>query len=96
MSLNRRVYAWLLGPGEFPSNYSWKAHPGCEAIRELLYPNTQLAVDLTRAYKVMVSLLDHPVLGPALLAEVFEDFLRSWHQHSKYLLDSTATEVILE
>ncbi|RKO87523.1 Dopey, N-terminal-domain-containing protein, partial [Blyttiomyces helicus] len=91
MSLNRRLYAWLLGAADvkaLPPTYKavlvasmreWKAH----------------AIDLsetTKPYKVMISLLDKAEIGQPVLDEIFVDII--WSLKGKCESSPHAAELI--
>lgn len=84
MSLNRRLYAWLLG-GEGNSQTQliyfnqFAEKPATQAIRSMLQENTQIqdTVNQQRPYKILISLMDKWELGQPIVNNIFIDALNS-------------------
>ncbi|CAO3632308.1 unnamed protein product [Cunninghamella echinulata] len=100
MSLNRRLYAWLLGSDSSSQNqlkyfhlYSEKA--ATQAIRHLFfisrdtyhYQDTQTPtyiLDAQKPYKILISLMDKWEIGQPIVNNVFTDSLLSLQGYSKH------------
>ncbi|CAO3630393.1 unnamed protein product [Cunninghamella blakesleeana] len=100
MSLNRRLYGWLLGSDSNSQNqlkyfhlYSEKA--ATQAIRHLFfmsqdayqYQDTQTGnyiLDAQKPYKILISLMDKWEIGQPIVNNVFTDSLVSLQRHSKH------------
>lgn len=109
MSLNRRLYGWLLGSDSNSQNqlkyfhlYSEKA--ATQAIRHLFfmsrdayqYQDTQATnyiLDAQKPYKMLISLMDKWEIGQPIVNNVFTDSLVSLQRHSKH--ESIEQEVII-
>lgn len=109
MSLNRRLYAWLLGSDSSSQNqlkyfhlYAEKA--ATQAIRHLFfisrdayhYQNSQTPtyiLDAQKPYKILISLMDKWEIGQPIVSNVFTDSLLSLQGYSKY--ESIEQEVII-
>ncbi|RCI05672.1 hypothetical protein CU098_013294, partial [Rhizopus stolonifer] len=89
MSLNRRLYAWLLGNDTktqmaYFSQYAEKA--ATHAIRSMLQQQQQRQQDVEhqqRPYKILISLMDKWELGQPIVNNVFLDSLASLKQQQK-------------
>lgn len=84
MSLNRRLYAWLLGSEgnsqaqlTYFSTYAEK--PAIQAVRGMLQENhsSSAAVNAQRPYKILISLMDKWELGQPIVNNIFIDSLTS-------------------
>ena len=77
MSLNRRLYAWLLGSEAgnaqvaYFSTYAEK--PAIQAVRGMLHDKT----NPQKPYKILISLMDKSELGQPIVNHVFIDALTS-------------------
>ncbi|KAM3578985.1 hypothetical protein VKS41_008521 [Umbelopsis sp. WA50703] len=95
MSLNRRLYAWLLGPEETPRaqlNYILThAHrPFVQAINVLFtdsfshrQDNEDAVYDVQRPYRILVSLMDKWEVGQPVLNSIFLDVARCLKKESE-------------
>ena len=96
MSLNRRLYAWILGPDESPRaqlNYMLThAHqPFVQAINSLFIESIsrkqdgdELALyDGQRPYRILVSLMDKWEVGQPVLNTIFLDVVRCLKKESQ-------------
>lgn len=93
MSLNRRLYAWLLGDqGSSQANIIYFGAFGekaaSQAIRALLFSSTDpsahrlldqdaLVIEAQRPYKILISLLDKWEIGQPVVQNIFVDALIS-------------------
>ncbi|KAL9539118.1 hypothetical protein MBANPS3_010455 [Mucor bainieri] len=90
MSLNRRLYAWLLGPeGTTQAQVlyfnTFAEKPATQAVRGMLQTQQQLSDTTTtaldseqqRPYKILISLMDKWELGQPIVNNVFVDALIS-------------------
>ncbi|KAH6562158.1 hypothetical protein BASA83_005784 [Batrachochytrium salamandrivorans] len=80
MSLNRRLYSWILGSIESPLRYvSENIASVTQSLRIMFYADDLLLpiAELSRPYKITISLLDKPELGPLIMDTLFLDILRS-------------------
>jgi Dopey, N-terminal len=106
MSLNRRLYAWILGPDELSRaqlNYMLThAHqPFVQAINSLFRESIsrkqdgeELALnDGQRPYRMLVSLMDKWEVGQPVLNTIFLDVIRCLKKESQ--LPEFNTEVLL-
>ncbi|XP_075718187.1 protein DOP1A isoform X2 [Rhinoderma darwinii] len=101
MSLNRRLYAWLLGPrstrqsnpeehasyyfNTFSKDLLVQAMVGILQGKELSRENS-LMQDL-KPFRILISLLDKPELGPAILEDVLIEVFRTLYTQCKAELD---------
>ncbi|XP_063772963.1 protein dopey-1 isoform X2 [Pseudophryne corroboree] len=101
MSLNRRLYAWLLGPrsvrqrnpeehasyyfSSFSKELLVQAMVGILQGKELSRENS-LMQDL-KPFRILISLLDKPELGPAILEDVLIEVFRTLYTQCKAELD---------
>lgn len=95
MSLNRRLYAWLLGPDETPraqlSYILTHAHkPFVQAINALFtdsfshrHDNDDAVFDVQRPYRILVSLMDKWEVGQPVLNSIFLDVARCLKKESE-------------
>lgn len=76
ISLNRRLYAWLLGPSDEEATQQsyFQAH-ALESVRQALQDSLAQPVATPRPYKILVSLMDkQPVAQPLMQAMVLDVF----------------------
>ncbi|XP_066461074.1 protein dopey-1 isoform X2 [Eleutherodactylus coqui] len=101
MSLNRRLYAWLLGPrstrqsnpeehasyyfNTFSKDLLVQAMVGILQGKELTMEKS-LMQDL-KPFRILISLLDKPELGPAILEDVLIEVFRTLYTQCKAELD---------
>lgn len=101
MSLNRRLYAWLLGPrstrqsnpeehacyyfNTFSKELLVQAMVGILQGKEMSRENS-LMQDL-KPFRILISLLDKPELGPAILEDVLIEVFRTLYTQCKAELD---------
>lgn len=96
MSLNRRLYAWILGPDESPRaqlNYMLThAHrPFVQAINSLFIESISrkqdgdelASYDGQRPYRILVSLMDKWEVGQPVLNTIFLDVVRCLKKESQ-------------
>ncbi|KAJ3289691.1 hypothetical protein HK104_007293 [Borealophlyctis nickersoniae] len=82
MSLNRRLYSWLLGGSEGNMMAPANREVLVAALRTMFFaPNTELS-ELTKPYKVLISLMDRQEIGQAALDQIFIDIL--WSLREQY------------
>nr|KAF6341130.1 DOP1 leucine zipper like protein A [Myotis myotis] len=101
MSLNRRLYAWLLGPRstrhsnpeEHATYYftTFSKELLVQAMVGILHMNglgeeTTLTQDL-KPFRILISLLDKPELGPVILEDVLIEVFRTLYSQCKAELD---------
>ncbi|XP_053143077.1 protein dopey-1 isoform X2 [Hemicordylus capensis] len=101
MSLNRRLYAWLLGPRstrhsnpeEHATYYfnTFSKEMLVQAMVGILQVNghgkeSTLMQDL-KPFRILISLLDKPELGPVILEDVLIEVFRTLHTQCKAELD---------
>lgn len=78
MSLNRRLYIWLLGPDE-KSDYfpKYSLRPLTNALRKLLLVQGNLQSDPIRVSKISLALLDKWEVGGHVVPELFTPILET-------------------
>lgn len=87
MSLNRRLYAWLLGPGETPAEQSayFAKYTLASAVKVLseMFFDTHSGDQLHfgRPYKILVSLLDKSEIGGPVSEQIFFPIIISLKIH---------------
>ncbi|KAJ3054289.1 hypothetical protein HK097_002171 [Rhizophlyctis rosea] len=96
MSLNRRLYSWLLGNTEENEKEKAAETPKHEkeivmlldnqeavtnALRTMFLAGSNEAGDLTKPYKILISLMDKPEIGQTVLERLFFDILWSLREH---------------
>ncbi|KAJ3040698.1 hypothetical protein HDV00_010591 [Rhizophlyctis rosea] len=96
MSLNRRLYSWLLGKGEENEKEKSMIQANQDALVAALRtmfmtPSTEVT-ELTKPYRVLISLMDRPEIGQAVLDHIFFDMLSSLREHCS--TTSHATELL--
>ncbi|RUP50361.1 Dopey, N-terminal-domain-containing protein [Jimgerdemannia flammicorona] len=87
MSLNRRLYAWLLGPtdiadqqsGQFSSRRGRPAFVA--ALRGLFFSQAGGVADAQRPYKILISLMDKWEIGQPVVQDLFVDIVISLKGH---------------
>ncbi|KAF8924042.1 hypothetical protein BGZ58_002248, partial [Dissophora ornata] len=83
MSLNRRLYAWLLGPQEGEKKvFDGSAKSALIAgLQSILLSDVEELQENQKPYRVFVSLLDEWDIGHPVIEAVFLDALRSLKRH---------------
>ncbi|KAF9581925.1 hypothetical protein BGW38_000888, partial [Lunasporangiospora selenospora] len=83
MSLNRRLYAWLLGAQEGKRKvFDGPAKAALIAgLQSILFSNEEELLESQKPYKVFVSLLDEWEIGGPVIQSVFLDALTSLKRH---------------
>ncbi|KAI9032772.1 Dopey, N-terminal-domain-containing protein [Phycomyces nitens] len=102
MSLNRRLYAWVLGTEQSSQSqlayfYSFAEKAATQAIRGLisvtnhntLVPYDGLVADTQRPYKILISLMDKWEIGQPIVNNIFIDSLVSLQGHVKRGIHTT-------
>ncbi|KAL1915944.1 uncharacterized protein VTP21DRAFT_6332 [Calcarisporiella thermophila] len=86
MSLNRRLYGWLLGPHdqnnqqqEYFSKYA--REPLTIALRRLFFAAEGDLAEGQRPYKIIVSLMDRGEIGQPIVQDLIVDVLQSLRGH---------------
>ncbi|KAI9357017.1 Dopey, N-terminal-domain-containing protein [Zopfochytrium polystomum] len=75
MSLNRRLYSWLLGSSpDLPPDHCKTI---AEALKVMFSEPSENIADIGRPYKIMLSLLDKAEIGRPVLDEVFLHIMSS-------------------
>ena len=76
LSLNRRLYAWLLGPHSDTAYFSqFGLHPLAQSLKALLFKQGHLQPDPVRTSKISVALLDKWEIGTRVIPELFSAFM---------------------
>ncbi|RIA92963.1 Dopey, N-terminal-domain-containing protein [Glomus cerebriforme] len=86
MSLNRRLYAWLLGPDEHPEQqiehfHEYGKNAIVSALRGLFFLDTNDLATAQRPYKILISLMDKWEIGQPIVQELLIDVLWSLKNH---------------
>ncbi|KAK9768419.1 hypothetical protein K7432_000963 [Basidiobolus ranarum] len=85
MSLNRRLYSWLLGPGEQKQQQEYfEAYTKktlLSAMREMFFLESANVIDLQRPYKILISLMDKWEIGYPIVRDLLIDILSSLKKH---------------
>ncbi|CAB4494243.1 hypothetical protein RhiirA1_417017 [Rhizophagus irregularis] len=86
MSLNRRLYAWLLGPDEHLEQQIEHFHEYgksaiVSALRSLFFLDTNDLATAQRPYKILISLMDKWEIGQPIVQEILIDVLWSLKNH---------------
>ncbi|CAG8547676.1 3387_t:CDS:10 [Dentiscutata erythropus] len=86
MSLNRRLYAWLLGPGEHIEQQiehfqAYAKSAVVSALKGSFFMNVDDLVNAQRPYKILISLMDKWEIGQPIVQELFIDVLWSLKKH---------------
>src|SRR5438045_2781404 len=72
MSLNRRLYVWLLGPESQPSYFTkYALVPLTKALKKLLQPQETLPPNPIRVSKISLALLDKWEIGGHIVPQLF-------------------------
>ena len=72
MSLNRRLYVWLLGPDSQPTYFpKYALGPLTKALKKLLLQKANLPPDPIRVSKISLALLDKWEIGGHIVTELF-------------------------
>jgi hypothetical protein len=78
MSLNRRLYTWLLGPESHPSYFpKYGLCSLSNSLRKLLVAQDGLAADPIRVSKLSLALLDTWEIGGHVVSEVFTPMMET-------------------
>ncbi|ORY00279.1 hypothetical protein K493DRAFT_392010 [Basidiobolus meristosporus CBS 931.73] len=85
MSLNRRLYTWLLGPGEQKQQQeyfeTYSKNILLSAMKEMFFAESASVIDLQRPYKVLISLMDKWEIGYFIVRDLLIDILSSLKMH---------------
>ncbi|RKP08001.1 Dopey, N-terminal-domain-containing protein [Thamnocephalis sphaerospora] len=86
MSLNRRLYTWLLGSSEDRAAQQtyfekYARQPAADALRHLLFVDTNDALSLQKPFKIIISLLDKWEIGQPVVKDVLLDVMTSLRVH---------------
>ncbi|CAI2173784.1 1528_t:CDS:10 [Funneliformis geosporum] len=86
MSLNRRLYAWLLGPDENPEQqmehfHEYGKNALVSALRFMFFLDTSDLATAQRPYKILISLMDKEEIGQPIVQDLFVDILLSFKNH---------------
>ena len=78
MSLNRRLYVWLLGPESTSTYFTTHAlTPLSQALKKLLIPNDTLLPDPARVCRISLALLDKWEIGGHISPQIFTSVIES-------------------
>ncbi|KAK2715897.1 protein dopey-1-like isoform X2 [Artemia franciscana] len=99
MSLNRRLYAWLLGqdPNQMMTVDGkeqiefFEQHSKSVLVRAIKMNIKQAPVDV-KQYRILLSLLEKPEIGPEIIDLILVDILRSIH-YATALSDETEEKI---
>ncbi|CAG8542048.1 7991_t:CDS:10 [Funneliformis mosseae] len=88
MSLNRRLYAWLLGPDENPEQQIEHFHQYgksalVSALRNMFFLDTSDLATAQRPYKILISLMDKEEIGQPIVQDLLVDILWSFKNHTE-------------
>jgi hypothetical protein len=78
MSLNRRLYAWIMGPDQKLDIFHREVL--VKAMKKMFYTESTDMAEIAKPYKVLLSLLDKTEVGNPLLERLIVDILMSWKQ----------------
>ncbi|CAG8772241.1 12186_t:CDS:2, partial [Acaulospora morrowiae] len=86
MSLNRRLYAWLLGPDEHIEQqikhfHDYGKNAMVSALKGLFFTQYNDLVTAQRPYKILISLMDKEEIGQPLVQDLLIDVLWSLKDH---------------
>ncbi|CAG8680344.1 18141_t:CDS:10 [Gigaspora margarita] len=86
MSLNRRLYAWLLGPDEHIEQQIEHFHVFAKsavvsALKSTFFMDVDDLIGAQRPYKILISLMDKWEIGQPIVQELFIDVLWSLKKH---------------
>ncbi|KAJ3012642.1 hypothetical protein HKX48_006177 [Thoreauomyces humboldtii] len=77
MSLNRRLYAWLLDSGDNNTLSNPTRESLAIALRSIFYVSSGDRTDLSKPYRILISLLDKTEIGQPILEDIFVDIIWS-------------------
>ncbi|TPX67373.1 hypothetical protein SpCBS45565_g03814 [Spizellomyces sp. 'palustris'] len=80
MSLNRRLYAWLLGSADSKILADECKFPLTSALRAMFYTPSADFLEISKPYKIMISLMDKTEIGQPLLRDLFPIIFHSLKQ----------------
>ncbi|KAJ3334101.1 hypothetical protein HDU76_010223 [Blyttiomyces sp. JEL0837] len=90
MSLNRRLYTWLMG-GSGKLNAT--SRPIVSAtLKDMFWLDSNELAEIGKPYRVMISLLDKAEIGSVILEDIFIDVLGSLQD--KYLRSANQQEIL--
>ncbi|KAJ3138752.1 hypothetical protein HK100_012424 [Physocladia obscura] len=81
MSLNRRLYSWILGSSDNLNQYSLESL--ITTIRNMLWTYSDDIQELAKPYRIIISLMDKDEIGTVLLDRIILDIFKSLKQHSE-------------
>ncbi|RHZ59323.1 hypothetical protein Glove_364g9 [Diversispora epigaea] len=86
MSLNRRLYAWLLGPDDHPEQQTqyfqdYGKSAMVSALKSLFFAQADDLVTAQKPFKILISLLDKWEIGLPLVEDLLIDILWSLKDH---------------
>ncbi|KAI8815780.1 Dopey, N-terminal-domain-containing protein [Fimicolochytrium jonesii] len=81
MSLNRRLYAWLLGSADVKVFNERNCESLGVALKSMFSSAGNDSADLAKPYKIMISLMDKSEIGFPLLEHTFVDIAWSLREH---------------
>ncbi|KAI8919962.1 Dopey, N-terminal-domain-containing protein [Powellomyces hirtus] len=82
MSLNRRLYAWLLDSSEGTKLSDKTRQDLALALKSIFYITDDDANQLAKPYKILISLLDKSEVGQPLLQDTLVDIVWSLREHT--------------
>jgi hypothetical protein len=84
MSLNRRLYTWLLGPEQTPVYFlKYAFRDLTTGLKKLLVAQATLPVDPIRVSKISLALLDKWEIGGHVVPELFTPIMETVFNHSE-------------
>ncbi|KAJ3283037.1 hypothetical protein HDU79_009455 [Rhizoclosmatium sp. JEL0117] len=83
MSLNRRLYSWLLGTANKLETASRDSL--INTVRNMLWSSSDDIHELTRPYRIIISLMDKDEIGSAMLDQILMDIFKSLKEKSLVL-----------
>uniref|UniRef100_A0A671W9H6 DOP1 leucine zipper like protein B n=1 Tax=Sparus aurata TaxID=8175 RepID=A0A671W9H6_SPAAU len=110
MSLNRRLYAWLLGTDikggmvaphptissstEDHTSYYFSTYSRDCLVQALInilkqkdvQSNPEIVIGYLRPFRIIISLLDKPEIGPVVLSSVLLEVVRAFHSYCREML----------
>ncbi|TPX60422.1 hypothetical protein PhCBS80983_g01815 [Powellomyces hirtus] len=93
MSLNRRLYAWLLDSSEGTKLSDKTRQDLALALKSIFYITDDDANQLAKPYKILISLLDKSEVGQPLLQDTLVDIVWSLREHTLHS-DNRASELM--
>uniref|UniRef100_A0A8C0Y9W1 DOP1 leucine zipper like protein A n=1 Tax=Cyprinus carpio carpio TaxID=630221 RepID=A0A8C0Y9W1_CYPCA len=87
MSLNRRLYAWLLGEISTLQTHKLYAMVGILQGKARGGEEESILMHDLKPFRILISLLDKPELGPAILEDVLIEVFRTLHTQCRAELD---------